>query len=113
MSADPGFVLVKPLPLYLCGFQGCQVTHLSRKSMDLHRARTHRLVRTYYCVVCGKDCRYLSTFDQHFRTHHLPRSLRKKKDEETKCPVCRNRFATTGSLKRHQKTFRHFLLREE
>lgn len=108
--ADPGFVLVKPLPLYLCGFQGCRVTHLSRKSMDLHRARTHRLARTYFCVVCGKDCRYLSTFDQHFRTHHLPRPP--KTIKKPKCPMCRYRFATTGSLKRHQRTFRH-LLEEE
>lgn len=106
--ADPDFVLVKPLPLYLCGFQGCRVTHLSRGGMEMHRARSHRLAKTYFCVVCGHNCRNLAKFYQHFRVHHLPKTTKKPK-----CPVCRYRFATTGSLKRHQKTFRHFLLREE
>lgn len=100
--SDPGFRVIKPVPLYLCGFQGCPLTFYHRRSLVIHRKAAHQLQARYRCVECGKEFRYRSALATHYTIH----VFRSKKE---KCPVCRSLFQTARSLRRHQNQYRHFI----
>lgn len=99
--SDPGFVLVKPLPLYLCGVDKCPVTFPNRKSLVYHRRCSHGIRPVYKCPECSKEFRYRSWLASHYLVHIMGP---KKKE---KCPVCSALFLHRRSLLRHCKEFKH------
>lgn len=95
------FLLIKPVPLYLCGVDKCQLTFLDRRGLELHRRFSHGIRPVYKCPECSKEFRYRSWLASH-QLVHLPG--RRKKE---KCPVCSALFLHRRSLLRHCKEFKH------
>lgn len=96
------FVLVKPVPVYLCGVQTCQRTFFCRGALTWHRKHAHHMEKPMHrCPECQKEFRYNSLLLEHLWTHmHRPKRER--------CPVCLSVFVYKRSLLRHQRNFGHF-----